>query len=159
MAETIEELLISFEQKLSIINDDFDILKKTAKNLTEKIKDGKKNNENMIEQFKKYEVVESDIIKLNVGGNLFSSLKSTLIKQIKNKNGELYPPNMFEALLKGFVKPKYYEKKTIFIDRNPKHFGYILDYLRMANTECEFELSPEVDQDELKKEAKFYNIE
>ena len=61
MAETIEELLISFEQKLSIINDDFDILKKTAKNLTEKIEDVKKNNENMIEQFKKYEVVESDI--------------------------------------------------------------------------------------------------
>ncbi|RNA15586.1 BTB POZ domain-containing KCTD21 [Brachionus plicatilis] len=66
---------------------------------------------------------------------------------------------MFESLVDGFVKPKYDENKAIFIDRNPKYFGCILDYLRMANTDFEYELASSIDKNELLKEAKFYNIQ
>ena len=60
--------------------------------------------------------------------------------------------------MNGYIEIKYDENKAIFIDRNPKHFGYILDYLRMANNENEFELPPSVDRDDLIKEGKFYNL-
>ena len=62
------------------------------------------------------------------------------------------------GILNGYIKAKYDENKAIFIDRNPKYFGCILDYLRMAGTENEFELPTGMDKDCLYKEAKFYNL-
>ena len=60
--------------------------------------------------------------------------------------------------MNGYIDIKYDENKAIFIDRNPKYFGYILDYLRMAGTENEFELPTGVDKDCLNKEANFFNL-
>ncbi|RNA20088.1 BTB POZ domain-containing KCTD21 [Brachionus plicatilis] len=153
---TIKE---SFVDKIEIIKNDFECLINSANKMVNKVKDEETNNDNMIKQFKKYETIESDIVKLNVGGTMFSTLKSTLTKKIEDKDGKLYLPNMFESLVDGFVKPKYDENKAIFIDRNPKYFGCILDYLRMANTDFEYELASSIDQNELLKEAKFYNIQ
>ena len=132
MNVTLKELIENFDEKMKSLSDDLVALKKVAESLVEKVGEEKKSNENMVKQFKKYETIESDIIKLNIGGCLFSSLKSTLTKKIKNEDGELYMPNMFEALLNGFVKPKYDENKAIFIDRNPKYFENILEYLFLS---------------------------
>ena len=60
--------------------------------------------------------------------------------------------------MNGYIEIKYDENKAIFIDRNPKYFGYILDYLRMAGTENEFELPPGVEKYCLNKEAQFFNL-
>ncbi|RNA15585.1 hypothetical protein BpHYR1_041066 [Brachionus plicatilis] len=57
------------------------------------------------------------------------------------------------SLVDGFVKPKYDENKAIFIDRNSRYFECILDYLRMANTDFEYELASSIDKNELLKEG------
>lgn len=159
MSDSFNEVLNSFEDKLSLLNDDFVALKKSGRSLVEKVISEKEQNQKMIESFKKFESIQSDIVRLNVGGQLFSTLKSTLTKKIKNESGQFYNPNLFEALVNGFVQPKYDENQALFIDRNPKYFAYILDYLRLANTETELELPENVDKNDLRKEAKFYNIE
>ncbi|CAF0926348.1 unnamed protein product [Brachionus calyciflorus] len=159
MSDKFKELLGSFEQKLNILNDDCSIVQKAAQELIVNVNDEKQTNENMIKTFKKFETIDSDIVKLNVGGTLFSTLRSTLTKQIKDKNGKMYSPNMFESILNGFVKPKYDENKAIFIDRDPKYFSHVLNYLRNVEIESNgFDLPDGIDLRELSKEAKFYNI-
>ncbi|RNA04959.1 BTB POZ domain-containing KCTD3-like [Brachionus plicatilis] len=157
--QNLKEYLNSFENNSKTLDNHFENLMETIKKLMKKAQDEESNNNNMVKQFKKYETIESDIVKLNVGGTMFSTLKSTLTKKIEDKDGKLYLPNMFESLVDGFVKPKYDENKAIFIDRNPKYFGCILDYLRMANTDFEYELASSIDKNELLKEEKFYNIQ
>ncbi|CAF0815814.1 unnamed protein product [Brachionus calyciflorus] len=159
MSDKFKELLGSFEQKLNILNDDCSIVQKAAQELIVNIMDEKQTNENMIKTFKKFETIDSDIVKLNVGGTLFSTLRSTLTKQIKDTNGKMYSPNMFESILNGFVKPKYDENKAIFIDRDPKYFSHVLNYLRNVDIESNgFDLPDGIDLREFSKEAKFYNI-
>ncbi|CAF1098359.1 unnamed protein product [Brachionus calyciflorus] len=122
----------------------------------------------MIEQFKysKSEIIESagslekpEIIKLNIGGTIFSTLKSTLTKQIRDKDGHSYPPNIFESILEGYSKPILDENEAIFIDRSPKYFDHILDYLRNVDFNNNYTLTEDVDLDELNQEAKYYNLE
>ncbi|CAF1033147.1 unnamed protein product [Brachionus calyciflorus] len=159
MSDKFKELLGSFEQKLNILNDDCSIVQKAAQELIVNVNDEKQTNENMIKTFKKFETIDSDIVKLNVGGTLFSTLRSTLTKQIKDKNGKMYSPNMFESILNGFVKPKYDVNKAIFIDRDPKYFSHVLNYLRNVDIESNgFDLPDAIDLKELSKEAKFFNI-
>lgn len=62
----------------------------------------------------------------------------------------------FKGILNGYIDIKYDESESIFIDRDPKYFGYILDYLRLANSENKLELPSDVDKYKLLLEAKFY---
>ncbi|CAF1127911.1 unnamed protein product, partial [Brachionus calyciflorus] len=53
----------------------------------------------------------------------------------------------------------YDENKAIFIDRDPKYFSHVLNYLRNVDIESNgFDLPDGIDLRELSKEAKFYNI-
>ena len=179
MTETLNDLLEDFEKKAVLVEKVDAEIKKSAKKLSDSLKKEKNDNDKIMDKFKKFETIESKIVKLNVGGTLFSTMRSTLIKKIKDEEtGNFYQPSIFEGelfkiyiiyyiiflflkhctFLKGYIEIKYDENKAIFIDRNPKHFGYILDYLRMANNENEFELTPSVDRDDLIKEGKFYNL-
>ena len=63
-----------------------------------------------------------EIIKLNVGGKKFTTLKSTLLKYKNN-----YLANLIE---KDKHKIIYDENNAVFIDRNPKYFEFIIEYLR-----------------------------
>jgi hypothetical protein len=63
-----------------------------------------------------------EIIKLNVGGKNFTTLKSTLLKY---KNS--YLTNLLE---KEKDKIIYDDNKAVFIDRNPKYFEFIIEFLR-----------------------------
>ena len=63
-----------------------------------------------------------EIIRLNVGGKNFTTLKSTLLKY---KNS--YLTNLLE---KEKDKIIYDETKAVFIDRNPKYFEFIIEFLR-----------------------------
>ena len=62
-----------------------------------------------------------EIVKLNVGGKKFATLKSTLLK---------YKNSYFADLINNNEKVIYDENNAIFIDRNPKHFEFVIEYLR-----------------------------
>lgn len=99
---------------------------------------------------------EREIVKLNVGGQIFQTTRKTLTKKIKNAKR----PHLLEEYLIGTSKPILDSEDLIFIDRNPQYFNYILDYLRMADTEYEFKLpSDKLVLDYLEREGIYYKID
>ena len=70
-----------------------------------------------------------EIVKLNVGGKQFATLKSTLLK---------HENSYFAYVLNSKDKSDviYDENKAIFIDRNPKYFEFIIEYLRTGFMEA-----------------------
>jgi hypothetical protein len=145
---------------VKVVQADVVGLNKKSKEMVDKLKKDKDYNDKVIEAFKRYQPADSEILKLNIGGSLFSTLKSTLTKKIKKNENEFYKASIFESLLSdATLDIKYDENKAIFIDRNPNYFSLILDYLRMANTDNEFELPNNVNKNEILKEAKFYSLE
>ncbi|XP_074037504.1 BTB/POZ domain-containing protein KCTD3 isoform X1 [Leptinotarsa decemlineata] len=85
-----------------------------------------------------------DILQLNVGGKRFSTSRQTLTS---------IPDTFFTALLSGRISSLRDEKGAIFIDRDPKIFSIILNYLRTR----EIELNG-TDLRTLRHEAEYYNI-
>lgn len=63
----------------------------------------------------------ADIINLNVGGQRFSTSRQTLT---------WIPDSFFTAMLNGLISTNRDEQGYIFIDRDPKLFSIILNYLR-----------------------------
>ena len=82
------------------------------------------------------------MIALNVGGTCYHTSKSTLEKQ----------PSFFSTLMKWQVPT---EKDTYFIDRDPTHFRYILNFMR--GSKCLPDNSSALK--ELLEEADFYCLE
>ncbi|CAB0010282.1 unnamed protein product [Nesidiocoris tenuis] len=85
-----------------------------------------------------------EIVHLNVGGTRFSTSRQTLL---------WIPDTFFSALLSGRISSLKDETGAIFIDRDPKLFAIILNYLRtkevdLSNSESCF----------LKHEAEYYGI-
>jgi hypothetical protein len=108
-----------------------------------------------------------EIVKFNVGGKVFATFKSTIKKRIRNlnydvsdENNEYYGPNLLECLITGLVQVKTDENNAFFIDRNNQYFDYILDYLRMTETDHnEFKLP--FDRQLVKnieREAEYYKV-
>ena len=85
-------------------------------------------------------------IKLNVGGQYFTTSLQTLIKD---------KGSMLHAMFSGRFDTKPVEDGTYFIDRDGTHFRYILNYLRTGRL-----LFPkdELIREELLEEAEFYQI-
>ena len=87
----------------------------------------------------------SEIITLNVGGQLFDTTRHTLLS---------INDTFFTVLLSGRI-PSYKDKNgALFIDRDPKLFAIILNYLR---TNQLFGVSEE-NIDMMRHEAEFYGI-
>jgi hypothetical protein len=63
----------------------------------------------------------ADIINLNVGGQRFSTSRQTLT---------WISDSFFTAMLSGLISTNRDEQGYIFIDRDPKLFSIILNYLR-----------------------------
>jgi hypothetical protein len=108
----------------------------------------------------KYPVVTTDIVKFNVGGTTFATYLTTITKKIAKSNGEgYYEPNLLQGLVSGLLQVKYDDNKAIFIDRNPQYFHFVLDYLRMVNTNETFKYPTNTnDLYGLLIEADFYNL-
>jgi len=94
---------------------------------------------------KKYPVEET-IIHLNVGGKHFSTYKTTLTR---------VEGTMLEALFSGRHPIARDEKDRCFIDRSPKHFDTVLNFLRTGIMVTP--RSPE-QKEELKLELEYYGI-
>lgn len=84
-----------------------------------------------------------NIVKLNIGGTIFQTSKSTLAKY----------DGFFKTMLETDIPLGKDENGAIFIDRPAKHFESILSYMRDGDVElpdCEKE------RKEIMKEAQYY---
>jgi len=63
----------------------------------------------------------SDIVRLNVGGELFTTTRATLIR---------YPDSMLGAMFSGAMDTARDESGCYFIDRDGTTFRHILNFLR-----------------------------
>jgi hypothetical protein len=107
-----------------------------------------------------------DIVKLNIGGTHFTTFKSTLNKSIQHPDGGYYEPHLLHQLINGGVKMTLDDNNEIFIDRDPKYFPFILDYLRSQRANESSKLFFETDESfkqtvfltKLSDEALFYNL-
>jgi len=89
---------------------------------------------------------KGDLVKLNVGGEIFMSTWDTLTKE---KN------SMLSAMFAGTIPVQLLEDSSVFIDRDGKMFAKVLNYLRNGSFE------PPKDRAtvyELLKEAEFYQL-
>ena len=86
----------------------------------------------------------SDIVNLNVGGAKFSTSRQTLCS---------IQDSFFSSLLSGRIPSCRDETGALFIDRDPRHFAIILNYLRTKEINLEG-----VDIAVLRHEAEFYGI-
>jgi hypothetical protein len=130
------------------------------KDIADFLKREKKANNKIINDIKKFEPISPEIIYFNVGGTSFSTFKSNLIKTSNDKDPFYKSSSYFKALVNGLINPTYTKNNEIFIDRNPKYFDLILDYLRTLNTNETFEL-PKNNEIiiKLSKEADFYLLD
>jgi len=87
------------------------------------------------------------IIKLNVGGKIFTTSKSTLLS-IKDTY-------FYSLVSSGKWKPE--EDGAFFIDRNPKHFDRILDFLRTGELDTRDINS--YGMEKLKKDCEYFIID
>ena len=165
--QKVTELLNDLDNKITCLDE----LKVLAHSAANQLREEQEQFEKMIKSMEKFPVSDpaSDIVEFNVGGTHFSTLKSTICKRIHKppiegekteEKEEFYPPNLLEVLASGIVDVKLDTKKSIFIDRNPKCFGKLLDYLRTVNTDEKFELPIGTEQElnELLHEAEFYQL-
>lgn len=88
----------------------------------------------------------SQIVKLNVGGEIYTTTKSTLCK---------YPNSMLGAMFNGSMSPSLDENGCFFIDRDGDLFKYILNYLRSSRLSLPHGFK---DIDQLFAEADFFQI-
>ena len=85
------------------------------------------------------------IVKLNVGGVLYSTTTSTLLS---------HTDSYFGALLSEKFAALKDENGAYFIDRNGQYFGYILEYLRTGEIELPSNISPTI----ILKESMFFSL-
>jgi len=123
------------------VRDVFDILNRETNRV-------RKEMEALDEAAKKLEHVHfSKMVKLNVGGHLFSTSLATLNKD---------PGSMLHAMFSGRFDTKASEDGSYFIDRDGTHFRYILNYLRTGQLIVP---KDEIIREELLAEAEFYQVE
>ena len=109
--------------------------------------DLKDQRERMEHDFPILHKFTSDPIKLNIGGQIFMTSLSTLTRDSKS---------MLASMFSGRFDLKPGEDGSYFIDRDPTHFCYILNYLRTGEV-----ILPEdsIARRRLQLEAAFFNIQ
>jgi hypothetical protein len=91
--------------------------------------------------------METDLIELNVGGSVYTTLRKTLLSE----NGSLFHDLLVTDSIE-FLKDS---NGRIFIDRDGNLFKYVLDYLRNKNSAS---LDTNVDKLKLKGEADYFKL-
>ncbi|XP_070378747.1 SH3KBP1-binding protein 1 isoform X1 [Dermacentor albipictus] len=88
--------------------------------------------------------LSGDIINLNVGGIRFATSRQTLT---------WVPDSFFTSMLSGRISSHRDETGAIFIDRDPKLFSVILNFMRTKDIDLR-----DLDMSVLRHEAEFYGI-
>ena len=94
----------------------------------------------------------NDIIKLCVGGKQFKTTRATLIADQNSMLAKMFQEYDESTLIPAASKD---ENGAYFIDRDPKYFAVILNFLRTG----ELEVSETIDLDFLLIEANYYIID
>ncbi|GBN32423.1 BTB/POZ domain-containing protein KCTD3 [Araneus ventricosus] len=89
-------------------------------------------------------MLPGDIIRLNVGGTRLATSRQTLT---------WVPDSFFTSMLSGRISTLKDETGAIFIDRDPKLFNIILNFMRTKDVDLS-----NVDISTLRHEAEFYGI-
>jgi hypothetical protein len=114
------DLLSKFDDLVKGFNEEFDeIVEGERAKMKAEIEAYQAEKQRM----KAVDVSDDDIILLNVGGQKFTSTRSTLCQV----EGSLLA-TMFSGRWEDSVKRD--QDGAVFFDVNPQYFGYILDYLR-----------------------------
>ncbi|KAL4225550.1 BTB/POZ domain-containing protein kctd1 [Mactra antiquata] len=87
-----------------------------------------------------------ELVKLNVGGKIYTTTKSTLCK---------YPQSMLGAMFNDCMSNHLDENGCVFIDRDGQLFKYILNFMRSSRLGLPSDFK---DLDQLSVEADFYQI-
>uniref|UniRef100_A0A1I7TGS6 BTB domain-containing protein n=1 Tax=Caenorhabditis tropicalis TaxID=1561998 RepID=A0A1I7TGS6_9PELO len=88
---------------------------------------------------------ENQIVKLDIGGTVFKTSKSTLTRF----------DGMLKVMMETEIPVTKDESGAIFIDRSPKHFDLILNFMRDGDVELP---DSEIEIKEIQKEAHFYML-
>eukprot|EP01006_Ploeotia_vitrea_P014732 TRINITY_DN40222_c0_g1_i2.p1 TRINITY_DN40222_c0_g1~~TRINITY_DN40222_c0_g1_i2.p1 ORF type:complete len:550 (-),score=25.53 TRINITY_DN40222_c0_g1_i2:143-1630(-) len=112
------------------------------------LEEKKQQFENRQEHASQQAQAAREVINLNVGGTTFSTTKSTLLAE---------PETFFWHLLhSGCWSPDYGD--SFFVDRNPKFFEPILDYLREKRLYISVDKLSEDDRVRFLADVQFYQI-
>ena len=144
--ESVEEEKIATPSH-EALQEALDLMKKAYDIMKEQAVDVRKEREAFDSVAKKLEHVHfASTIKLNVGGQYFTTSLQTLTKDTGS---------MLHAMFSGRFDTKPAEDGSYFIDRDGTNFRYILNYLRTGRL-----LLPEdkLVREELLEEAEFYQI-
>ena len=144
--ESVEEEKIATPSH-EALQEALDLMKKAYDIMKEQALDVRKEKEAFDSVAKKLEHVHfASTIKLNVGGQYFTTSLQTLTKDTGS---------MLHAMFSGRFDTKPAEDGYYFIDRDGTNFRYILNYLRTGRL-----LLPEdkLVREELLEEAEFYQI-
>ena len=174
----MESLIEDMKRKALLLDEDMNYFQKLCAKVIDLADKKEQDFHNLVANMARYPKVEGEIVRFNVGGTLFATSRSNITKKIliedslppspankpkdevKLENADkYYEPNMLEGLVNGLVEVTLDSSGAIFIDRDPKYFSLVLNYLRVANTNTEFKLGPKFEElDELYEEAEFYNV-
>ena len=130
-----------------VLEEAVDFMKKAHELMKEQAIDLRKEKEAFESVAKKLDYVHfASTIKLNVGGQYFTTSVQTLTKD---------KGSMLHAMFSGRFDTKPAEDGSYFIDRDGTHFRYILNYLRTG-----YLLIPDdkLIRKEILEEAAFYQI-
>jgi len=127
-ASALQELIF---QQHSLVCEEMEKLQQMKEQHMKEIDTARRELDADIAQFeemkKKLEAMyhdHNDVVDLNVGGQKFSTLRSTLTK---------YSGSMLDAMFSGRHPMTKDKKGNYFIDRNPDIFRLVLEYLRIDN--------------------------
>jgi hypothetical protein len=137
MNNVLKDNIIDLKDKLEFIEHDLEskllklhIRENTWRIMEDHIEDIRNNQHN--------------IVALNIGGKLFATRKETLLSPKDSLFCDIIQSNRFKL------------DKEIFIDRDPKLFPYILEFLRSGN--INFKRFNQENKDALLREAEYYGI-
>jgi hypothetical protein len=171
MSEKLVNLLNDLDLKLDQVNRANTDLRDVIKSILSHVNENKdlQNLDHMAALQNKLGIFNEDsIVRFNVGGQIFSTSKLNITQKIrKPANNDYYEDNQLTRILNGTCEDAKFDKENqaIFIDRNPKYFSYIIDFLRSINennesNEFDFQLSKlDEDIDGLLREAEYFNIQ
>jgi hypothetical protein len=91
---------------------------------------------------------QSRRVKLNIGGIRFETTLDTVTRE---------KPTFLSSLVDGLFMQEPEEDGSYFIDRSPRYFDIVLDYLRKGS--IYLERFQEYELRELEEEASFYQIQ
>ena len=91
--------------------------------------------------------IRNDFVQLRVGGKLFETSMDVLLSE---------PDSIFVAMLRSdwSLHPISKERKPLVLDRDPKRFRVVLNWLRTRELVCEDGVTPEG----VRSEAEFFQL-